>query len=261
MAIFRRPAQRFWRRMANRRRRNKRRRSGKLKRGIIWAIRIAVLVVVLDIFYLSLIWPDWSKLEAARLDSTAFIDNYKAQRKANPDWPPLRWHQVRLGAIPKYIPQAVIVAEDGRFYEHSGFDLQAFKEAMTYNLEKLNFKYGASTISQQVTKNLFLTGSRNPLRKWHELVLTMAMERNLSKRRILELYVNIAEFGKGIYGVAAAARYYYGVDTVDLSRWQSAELAASLPSPRKHNPHTRTKRFERRAKKIYKYMSWVKAKT
>ena len=110
--------------------------------------------------------------------------------------------------------------------------------------------YGGSTISQQTVKNLFFTPSRNPMRKWHELLLTLGMERALEKRRILELYLNLAEFGRGVYGVEAASRRYYGVSASDLSRIQAAELAASLPAPRKHNPGTRTEFFEARTEKL-----------
>jgi len=149
--------------------------------------------------------------------------------------------------------RAVIVAEDSRFYEHEGVDLEALKEAMEYNLSQKRLAYGASTLSQQITKNLFLNPSRNPLRKWHELVLTLGMERNLSKRRILEYYLNLAEFGRGIYGVEAAARYYWDVPVSRLSWRESIELAATLPSPVANNPRSNTRAFKRRVNKIRRY--------
>jgi len=144
----------------------------------------------------------------------------------------------------------VLVAEDRRFYEHSGFDLVAIREALGYNLGRGELLVGASTISQQTVKNLYLSSSRDPLRKWHEVVLTWGLESNLRKSRILELYLNIAEFGRGIYGVQAAAQAYYGVDVDRLTLVQAAELAACLPSPVKHNPMTRTERFQRRSQRI-----------
>jgi monofunctional biosynthetic peptidoglycan transglycosylase len=110
--------------------------------------------------------------------------------------------------------------------------------------------FGASTISQQTVKNLFLTPSRNPLRKWHELILTWGMERQLSKRRILDIYLNVAQFGRGVYGVQAASQAYWGVNADQLSPAQAAELVATLPSPVKNNPSTRTRYFERRSKKL-----------
>jgi len=144
----------------------------------------------------------------------------------------------------------VIVAEDSRFYSHSGFDLIAIKEAIDYNLDRGKLAFGASTISQQTVKNLYLSASRNPLRKWHEMFLTWGLEHNVRKSRILELYLNIVEFGPSIYGVQAAARHYYGTNVEDLTLVQAAELAATLPSPAKNNPETRTESFERRSQRI-----------
>ena len=109
---------------------------------------------------------------------------------------------------------------------------------------------GASTISMQTAKNLFLSSSRNPLRKRHELVLTLGMERNLPKRRILEYYLNVAEFGRGIYGVDAAARYYWDVPVSRISARESIELAATLPSPVANNPLSNTRAFRKRVTKI-----------
>ena len=148
----------------------------------------------------------------------------------------------------------MVVAEDARFYQHSGFDVIALKDAMDYNLERLEMKYGASTISQQTVKNMFFSASRNPLRKWHELIFTVSMEFFVPKERILETYLNIAEFGTGIFGVEAASQYYWGIPANDLSLTQATELAATLPSPKKHNPQTRTEYFTRRAAKIYRHM-------
>jgi monofunctional biosynthetic peptidoglycan transglycosylase len=149
--------------------------------------------------------------------------------------------------------RAVVVAEDARFFYHNGFDFEAFKEVMKYNLSKRQFVFGGSTVSQQTVKNLFLSQSRNPLRKWHELVITLSMERKLSKQRIMELYLNIAEFGRGIYGVGATSQFYWGVSASKLSDQQAMELAATLPSPVKHNPATRTKSFNSRVKKVSRY--------
>ena len=158
-----------------------------------------------------------------------------------------------IKSIPQAMIRAVIAAEDSRFYEHDGVDLEALKDAMEYNLSEKRMVYGASTISQQTVKNIFLTPSRNPLRKWHELWLTIGMERNLSKKRILEHYLNVAEFGRGIYGVDAAARYYWGIPVNRLNSRQAIELAATLPSPVKNNPRTATKSFRKRVKKIRRY--------
>ena len=241
---------------------HKRRRSrqklkfhSKFVRYSIYLLRIFLLLLVLDIFYISYIWPDWSEIGRGDIKKTKFIQAYEARKNINSSLPPLKWKPVPMNWIPVDMHKAVIVAEDSRFYQHTGFDLDALQEAMEYNVEHLKFKYGASTISQQTIKNMFLSSSKNPLRKWHELVLTVGMEINLNKKRILEIYLNVAEFGIGIFGVEAAARHYYGVSIHTLSRWQMAELAASLPSPKKHNPKSQTRRFINRSKKIYRYMN------
>jgi len=182
-----------------------------------------------------------------------FIVRYEIEQAGRADWPPLRWNPVPLARIAPGMRRAAIVAEDARFYEHGGVDVLALRDAMKSNLEEKRLAYGASTISQQTVKNLFLSPSRNPLRKWHELLLTLAMERNLGKERILEHYLNIAEFGRGIYGVDAAARYYWGIPASRLSAGQAIELAATLPSPVQDNPRSRTAAFARRVRKIGGY--------
>ena len=131
--------------------------------------------------------------------------------------------------------------------------MDALQSAMEYNLSEKRFVYGGSTISQQTVKNIFLSSSKNPLRKWHELVLTIGMERNLTKKRILELYLNVAEFGRGIYGVDAAARHYWGIPASKLSARQAIQLAATLPAPVNHNPVTKTDFFNKRVEKISRY--------
>src|SRR3989344_28631 len=215
-----------------------------------WTLRLLIILLVVDAFYLAITWRAWTALAPGPLPKSPFIVECEARQADDKNLPRLRWQPVSLSVMPKHLPRAVILAEDGRFYGHSGLDLQAFREAMDYNCEKGRLARGASTISQQTVKNLFLSGSRNPLRKWHELVLTWGMEQRLKKRRILEIYLNIAEFGRGIYGVQAAARAYYGVDAESLTPRQAAELIACLPSPVKSNPATRTRFFDRHSTKI-----------
>jgi monofunctional biosynthetic peptidoglycan transglycosylase len=181
------------------------------------------------------------------------MQQYASERDNHPGWPRLKWTPRPINQISRHMTRALIVAEDANFYTHSGIDFEAFQAAMAHNIEEKRFVYGGSTISQQVVKNIFLSPSRNPLRKWHELVLTFAMEHNLSKRRILELYLNVVEFGRGIYGVEAAARHYWGVSAANLSANQAIQLAASLPAPTSHNPDTRTHFFKRRVRKISRY--------
>lgn len=225
-----------------------------LVRLVRWSFHLLLLVLIVDAFYIALIWPDWDRLAVGPVPKSRFISDYQHKQRHDRELPPLRWRPVTLANIPSDVVRAVVVAEDSRFYQHHGFDFIAFKEAMNYNFAEGRFVLGASTISQQTTKNLFLSSARNPLRKWHELILTWGMERRLKKRRILELYLNIAEFGPGIYGVQAASYVYWGVPVSALSLHQAASLAASLPSPKKHNPKTRSERFNKRVVKVMGFM-------
>lgn len=236
---------------------NRRRKLRKLKymrsrfwRWLRWSWRIAMLLLVIDIFYIMTIWPDWSSLAFGDIPKSRFIQNYEKKSST----PPLQWQPVSLNWMPYHMRRAVIAAEDARFYSHNGFDVIAFKEAMDTNLELMQFKYGASTISQQTIKNLYFSSSRSPLRKWHELIFTLGMEWNLKKDRILEIYLNIAEFGKGIYGVESASQHYFGKSVYSISHHEAAMLAACLPSPVKHNPTTQTRRFLNRTKRIYRWI-------
>lgn len=207
----------------------------------------------MDTGYLIGIWPDWKIYASGPIQQSSFIRQYISSQHQHKNWPRLNWQPVSINSIPKHMHRALIVAEDARFYYHSGIDTEALKEVMEYNLSEQRFIYGGSTISQQTIKNIFLNPSRNPFRKWHEFVLTLGMEQNLTKRRILELYLNIAEFGRGIYGVEAAAKHYWGISADELNVQQAVELAATLPAPVNHNPKTRTRFFLKRVKKIGRY--------
>lgn len=222
-------------------------------RFLRWSWRILLLLVVIDTGYLIGVWPDWERYRSGPIQGSNFIRVYEVERQQHSAWPRLRWNPVPIESIPNNMIRAVIVAEDSRFYEHDGVDLEALRQAIEYNLSEQRMAYGASTISQQTVKNIFLSPSRDPLRKWHELVLTLGMERNLPKKRILEHYLNVAEFGRGVYGVEAAARHYWGIPVYQLSNRQAIELAATLPSPVKNNPDTRTRSFQKRVRKIHRY--------
>lgn len=225
----------------------------KYTRIMRWSFRVLVLVFIMDTGYLIGIWPDWSLYKEGPIQRSNFIRHYIFEEYRHKDWPALQWKQKPISKISKHMIRALVVAEDARFYSHSGIDLDSIQRAMEYNLSEKRFVYGGSTISQQTVKNIFLSSSKNPLRKWHELVLTLGMERSLTKRRILELYLNVAEFGRGIYGVEAAARHYWGVSALKLTVNQAIQLAATLPAPVNHNPVTKTKYFNKRVKKISQY--------
>ena len=162
--------------------------------------------------------------------STAFMERYleaKPGAKVRQAWVPYE-------RISEHLKRAVIAAEDARFLDHEGFDWEAIQQAMQKNERRGKVVAGASTISQQLAKNLFLSGERSWLRKGEEAAITWMMERTLSKRRILELYLNVAEWGDGIFGAQAAARYHFGIPASSLTPEQAAWLAVVLPSPRRY---------------------------
>jgi len=152
--------------------------------------------------------------------------------------------------ISENLKHAVLVAEDGGFYQHHGVDWESTGKALRTDWEKKKLAKGGSTITQQVARNLYLSPSKNPLRKIKEILIARRLERELGKRRIFEIYLNIAEWGKGIYGAEAASRAYFGKSAADLTPEEGAALAAALPSPRRYNPAGGTRFMERRKSQI-----------
>ena len=161
---------------------------------------------------------------------------------------------VPLSRISPYLIKAVTIAEDDKFYQHEGFDFEAIQKAVEKDLKAGKFKFGGSTISQQLAKNLYLTPSKNPSRKLKEAILTWRLERNLSKKRIMELYLNVVEWGEGIFGIETAARTWYGKPASDLGPEEAARLAAVLPNPRKYNPLGDSRYVGNRSRIIYSIM-------
>lgn len=162
----------------------------------------------------------------------------------NPHWAP-------LDAIPTELKWAVIAAEDASFYQHEGIDVQALKEALKYDLKRKRLERGASTITQQLAKNLFLSRDKSIVRKLRELVIALRMEEELTKGRILELYLNVVELGPLVYGVGHGARYHFNTPVEFLSPAESAFLAAILPGPRvAFNPKTKATKVRKRATRL-----------
>jgi monofunctional biosynthetic peptidoglycan transglycosylase len=153
---------------------------------------------------------------------------------------------VPISRIPKYVLDAIIVAEDGTFYEHGGIDWFEVQESLEKNLEEGRAARGASTITQQLAKNLFLSTSKDPLRKLREVIITVLLEKTLEKRRILELYVNLIEWGPGVFGIEAASHTYFGKPASALTLDEGARLAAVIPSPLRHRPDADSRYVVRR---------------
>jgi len=157
---------------------------------------------------------------------------------------------VPLSRVSRHLIHAVIMAEDPRFFGHEGVDWDAVKESVEKDLRERRFARGGSTITMQVAKNVFFTTRKSLTRKLRELVVTYWMERDLPKKRILEIYLNVIEWGDGVYGCEAAAERYYGKPAADLSEVEAAGLAAMIPSPRRINPVTNPARHARAQKRI-----------
>ena len=153
--------------------------------------------------------------------------------------------------------RAVLLTEDAKFWKHDGLDYEQIKESVEVNLERGEFARGASTITQQLAKNLYLSPSKNPVRKLRELLIARRLEEELTKQRILEMYLNVIEWGNGIYGAEAASRTYFGKSSAFLSAPEAAFLAASIANPRVMNPGNVTARLRRRQSMVLRRMGFV----
>ncbi len=200
-----------------------------LWRFLLFSIGIAVgLFLAYQLWIFGHVWwwvdhnPGTTAFMAARLDTL---------REKNPK-AALRHTWVPYARISNHLKRAIIAAEDGKFLDHEGFDWDAIQKAHEKNQKLKRTVIGGSTISQQLAKNLFLSGERSLWRKGQEAIITIMLETMMSKRRILEMYLNVIEWGNGVFGAEAAARHYYGVSAAQLGSEQAARLAAMVPNPR-----------------------------
>jgi len=203
------------------------------------AIAAGILFLYQLWFFSHVLWWRWNDPA-----SSAFMeDRLDVLQDKNPR-AQLRHQWVPYERISNHLKRAIVSAEDAKFLDHEGFDWDAIQEAYEKNLRKGKVVRGGSTISQQLAKNLFLSSKRTPWRKAQEAVITLMLETAWSKRRILEVYLNIIEWGNGVFGAEAAARHYFGTSAAGLSAEQSARLAAMVPNPRY---------FDRRRESPYLY--------
>jgi monofunctional biosynthetic peptidoglycan transglycosylase len=217
----------------------------------VLAVVVLVLLYQLWLFAHVLWWIDHNP------STTAFMQSGLARMQEKKPDAKLRHTWVPYDRISPHLKRAIIAAEDARFLEHEGFDVEGIQAAVEKNLKKGKLVAGGSTISQQLAKNLFLSGQRSFIRKGQEAVLTLMIETTWSKRRILEVYLNVIEWGDGIYGAEAAARRYFGVSAAKLNRYQAAQLAAMVPSPRRYERNRGGPHYQRRVATILRYMSHV----
>lgn len=199
------------------------------------------------------VYPNISDLKEINPVPTAFME-YRQEEWAEQNRDMEITHKwVPISKISPNVIKAVLIGEDDKFWNHDGFDVKGMEDAIERSLKKGSVA-GGSTISQQLSKNLYLSPSKNPVRKVKEAIITWRIESTLSKRRILEIYLNVAEWGDGIFGIEAAARHYYHKSAKNLTGREAARLAAVLPNPIKYNPTGSQKYVKNRARIIYKIM-------
>jgi len=218
-----------------------RRRRGWAGRLIALALLAAAIWMGVEIWR----WPAVGRLATDRPATTAFIERYRAQQRATGRLGRVAWTWTPYSAISPALKRAVLVGEDIGFFSHHGFALAEMQNALEDALRDRELPRGASTITQQLAKNLWLSPSRNPLRKAREAILTWQLERALGKRRLLELYLNLVEFGPGVWGVESASRRYFGKAAADLTDDEAVGLAASLPSPTTWHPGSASAAYRR----------------
>jgi len=217
-------------------------------------ILIALALIAIWLVYEIVAFPDVTELKASPPKTTAFMELRKEQLRDAGKSDKLEWRWVPYGRISPYLRRAVLVAEDNSFYEHEGVDTKGMKEAFERNWKRRKLTHGGSTITQQLAKNLYLSPSRNPLRKVREYFIARSLEKHLTKKRILELYLNVVEMGERVYGAEAASRHYFDKSASALSTREAALLAGCLPNPRVMNPGKPNKRLRARQRMILSRM-------
>jgi monofunctional biosynthetic peptidoglycan transglycosylase len=201
-----------------------------MKRILLKSLFLSAVVAAFTYFYATL--PDVKGLETKNPRSTALMElrdreyNQKGMRSSG------RHIWLSYDAISEHLKKAVLISEDASFFSHAGVDVKEMQEALKKDWETSSFARGGSTITMQLARNLYLDPAKNPLRKAREIVIAWQLERALSKRRIFEIYLNVVEWGRNIYGAESAARHYFAKSAANLDIVEAATLAALLPSPR-----------------------------
>ncbi len=213
-----------------------------------------VCLLILPFLLYFLFVPGISKLRKENPKKTALMEFREKESKEKGKRSRINQIWVPLSNISPYLVKAVLIAEDDKFWTHEGFDYEAIERAFEEDIKAGRFKFGGSTISQQLARNLYLSPAKNPLRKMREAIITWRLEKILSKRRILELYLNLAEWGEGIFGVEAASRHYFEKPSSELLPQEAARLAAVLPNPRRYNAAGDQRYVVNRSNAIYNIM-------
>jgi len=206
-----------------------------MKRVLFSSLLATAVIGAVGYFYATL--PDVAALKKTNPRSTALMELRDSEYKKKGIRAGRQYVWVPYGAISEHLKRSILISEDAAFFSHQGVDMYELKEALKRDWETGSFARGGSTITMQLAKNLYLNPSKNPLRKVKEIVIARQLESALPKRRIFELYLNVVEFGRNVYGAEAAARHYFGKPAAALDPLEAATLAALLPSPR--NPRDR----------------------
>jgi monofunctional glycosyltransferase len=224
----------------------------KVLRFAAWlALAAAAIFLAVQLSFLVRVW--WWRDHDPQM--TAFMQTRLTELRERKPEVKLQRTWMPYDRISAHLKRAVVVAEDSRFVDHEGFDWQAIEKAREKNRKKGKVVAGGSTISQQLAKNLFLSAERTPWRKGQEALITVMIENVMDKRRILEIYLNVIEWGDGIFGAEAAARHYYGVGAGSVGPEAAARLAAMVPNPRFYDRHRNTAFLTRQSERILARMS------
>ncbi len=228
-----------------------------MKRLGFWAWRITLglfaLIVLYQLYiFAHIVW--WVKFDPST--SSFMEDRLEVMQDKNPD-AELKHQWVPYAKISNNLKRALIASEDAKFVDHEGFDWEGIQKAYEKNMKKGKIVAGGSTISQQLAKNLFLSTKRTPWRKGEEVIITLMLEAVMDKQRIFEIYLNVIEWGNGVFGAEAAARHYYRTSAAGLSAGQAAKMAAMVPNPRYYDTHREARGLLRKTGIILARMNYA----
>ena len=222
-----------------------------MRKKLLVIVSLLAIVAVCYLAWIFLTMPDVASLAHTNPKTTALMEQ-RAEENHQKVQPLHAW--VPYKKISIHLRNAVLVSEDSAFFSHSGFDWTQIKESAKKDWDEKRMARGASTITQQLAKNLYLSTSRNPLRKLQEFFISRELEEHLSKERIFEIYLNVIEWGDGIYGIDAASKRYFEKSAADLRPEEAAVLAAMIPNPRRYTPGRNGAYLEKRKGEILDHM-------
>ena len=220
-----------------------------------WLWRAAAFTVIAILLYQAWLYWQVSRLDTHKPQDTSMMQARLAEMESAGKAARVDYRWVPMKNISRYLQRAIIASEDATFYSHEGFDWEGIKVAAEKNLKKGKIVAGGSTISQQLAKNLFLSTQRTPWRKAEEAVITVMLENSLSKQRIFEIYLNVIEWGDGVFGAEAAARHYFKKSAASLTPREAAWLAAIVPNPRYYDKNRAHRRAARKSNIILARMA------